>query len=247
MYSGNPGAAYDASTSTHVLFKQGCGGQPAGLSCGDVNAMTAPTPHGPWTYRGSVANGTHRAGDWDMKISNAVPHIEPNGTTWLMWRSHGYTDPASKRHFGEHLGLYRADSWRGPFAPVVHGPLVPESNEDPFVWRDRVTGAFHALTHLEVAIPQPPGLGSTGGAVGGRHIWSVDGLRWHSTTAHLALGERVALDNGTVWVLSRRERPFVLFEADGSTPRVVFNGVQLQPRAHPHPRTFVLAQPVRGG
>jgi hypothetical protein len=47
-YTGNPGAAYDKKTNTYVLFKQGCGGQPESLSCGDVNAMTADTPYGPW-------------------------------------------------------------------------------------------------------------------------------------------------------------------------------------------------------
>jgi hypothetical protein len=52
----------------------------------------------------------------------------------------------------------------------------------------------------------------------------------------------VILDNGTKWQLSRRERPFILFEEDGSTPRVVFNGVELKAQA---PRVFVLAQPIK--
>ena len=30
----------------------------------------------------------------------------------------------------------------------------------------------------------------------------------------------VLLDNGTTWTLARRERPHVLFAADGSTPAV---------------------------
>ena len=119
-----------------------------------------------------------------------------------------------------------------------------------------MTGAFHALTHTERTIPQlnksAPSNGAgadvgagagVGSTIGGRHIWSEDGRTWHSTTDHLALTEHVALDNGTNWTLSRRERPFILFEADGSTPRVVFNGVELPWQK---PRVFVLAQPVRG-
>ncbi len=188
-------------------------------------------------------------------------------------------------HYGEYLGLAVADRWQGPFKKVggySAGPIIKESNEDPFMWRDKacklatlipihtyphapmrmftlwcgaqVTGMFHALTHTEVKIPQPPmppsvesrgpsGLPMVqGGSVGGRHIWSEDGERWHSTTAHLALGEHVTLDNGTVWQLSRRERPFVLFEEDGSTPKVVFNGVELAGQA---PRVFVLAQSLK--
>jgi len=256
-YTGNPGASYDEASDTYILYKQGCSGQPKDLSCGDVNAMWSSKPWGPWTHHGSVYNVTHVSNTWDEHVSNAVPFIEKNGRTWLMYRSHGYSNHS--KHFGEYLGVAVAENWRGPFLKVGGAdgrPIIPEPNEDPFIWRDKVTGMFHALTHTEVTIPQPPALAPTGGGdmvdqrppllgstIGGRHIWSADGVSWHSTQMHLALGEHVELDDGTSWTLKRRERPFILFEGDGSTPRVVFSGAELESQA---PRVFVLAQPIKG-
>ena len=63
----------------------------------------------------------------------------------LMYRSRGYTARAGEK-FGEFLGLARAPAWDGPFEKVQADPIVKESNEDPFMWRDAATGHFHAIT-----------------------------------------------------------------------------------------------------
>jgi hypothetical protein len=56
-------------------------------------------------------------------LCRAVPAILPNGTAFLMFRS----------HTAERLGLLRAETWRGPFVDWLSRPLVGESNEDPFM------------------------------------------------------------------------------------------------------------------
>jgi hypothetical protein len=82
-----------------------------------ISVLSASSPLGPWTSHGSVYN--HSSVSWHKHASNAVPAILPNGTAFLMFRSH--TD--------ERLGLLRADTWRGPFVDWLSRPLILESNE----------------------------------------------------------------------------------------------------------------------
>lgn len=257
VYAGNPSAAFDPVERRYVTMHQGCGPMPhPTLACvhGDpVMAMSGASPFGPWVEHGPVFNGS--AGpfpQWDQWASNGALAIAGDGTAHLMYRSHAYT--AGGLHFGERLGLATAHTWRGPFTKVRPGPILDEPNEDPFLWIDKRTGHFHAITHLERV------LGRDGGSVGGRHLFSRDGVAWHVNTSHMWAGPNcprpcsVPLDNGGTWSLQRRERPFILFDADGSTPRVVFSGVQLaeesagaaEPRqpGRNSPQTFVMAQPV---
>ena len=179
VFSDNPGAAYDPSTGLFLTYHQGCGTQPAAdSSCAHgspVLVMTAPSAAGPWTERGPVFNGSSGPyPQWDEWASNAAPCVLANGTTFLMYRSHGYTATTGEK-FGEFLGLARAPAWDGPFEKVQADPIVKESNEDPFMWRDAATGHFHAITHLEAKAAA-----ANGGSVGGRHAYSRDARVWYA-------------------------------------------------------------------
>lgn len=98
---------------------------------------------------------------------------------------------------------------------AARGPLCPATPRS-FVYLDK-RGVFHALMHsMDV--------GSVNSPFCGGHAYSADGLLWVYTGT--AFGNNVSYDDGTSQVFSRRERPHLLFAADGATPIALSSGVQ---------------------
>jgi hypothetical protein len=139
--------------------------------------------------------------------------LHPNGTLYL---------------FCDSSVLFRSESIAGPWAHVwtwspesAGGPVG--GYEDGFLWLDR-RGAWHALFHVwdtHSLVNQTHCVTSTVSA----HGFSADGLSWHvgseqpyNTTVAFAGGGRPSEISPT------RERPKLLFAADGVTPLFLFNG-----------------------
>ena len=161
----------------------------------------ATSPNGPW---GTPIDITKLDEPWDWNLAIA---ILPNGTAigllraCFVWRATKYDDVVT---------------WQ-PVGGSPQGPPLPDSNvEDPFVWLDK-RGIFHSVMHaMEVA--------EMGGAFCGGHAFSQDGLTWVNTG--FAYSNVVNFTDGSVQSFSRRERPHILFAADGSTPIALSNGVE---------------------
>ena len=106
----------------------------------------------------------------------------------------------------------------GVVGGAPQGPALPDSNvEDPALWVDR-HGAFHAVFHA-MDVPGQAGLPHVGG-----HAYSVDGAEWVYTGT--AYGGAANYSDGSWQAFLRRERPHLLFAADGFTPVALSNGVQ---------------------
>jgi len=96
--------------------------------------------------------------------------------------------------------------------------------EDPFLYID-TRGNFHLILHVyrtsgtDSQVCQP---GHDGSVVSG-HWFSPDGFTWTSSYVS-PYPNTITLDNGVVQTVSTRERPKILFNAQGE-PTHLSNGV----------------------
>ena len=153
---------------------------------------------GPWRARRVDIRGMGR-----LHISNPSVALLPGGTAMLAYRF----NPAH----GEQNGVATAPSFLGPFASSANITKASGNDEDPFIWSER-DGTLHLLYHNG-----PRGL----------HAFSRDGLAWgKSPTGAAAFTLQLTVSGGAPpLLLSRRERPDLLFDAEGR-PRHLYNGAQ---------------------
>ena len=201
----------------------GCGGAgggwiPGTRFFGAWGTLEAPSPAGPWvrTRRGSCAAGAPDAVPGCAANGNDLnPSIVElaDGSLVMVWRSINWTSRGES-----YLATATAPGWAGPWAydtanifPGTEGVHV----EDPFLWRDAASGTWHVLAHADVD-------GDQGGAAG-VHGFSRDARAWRLSPGN-AFGADVALANGTVARVRRRERPKLVLGDDG-LPSFLFSSV----------------------
>jgi len=196
-----------APDGTWVLYHIGCGTPnkyPKCEKCSDGRTGGCPRAH---EQVACTANTTHLMyaeslnGPWialnatitnpnnNFNIDNPSPVFFPNGTVLLLGR--GTTS--------KNVRTIIAPSWRGPY---TLGPLLNlhASVEDPFLYRD-ARGNFHSLFHEY-------------SAWSGYHAFSRDGLHW--SAAEPAFNTTVNYSDGSFVRYGRRERPHLIFHANGS-------------------------------
>ena len=142
----------------------------------------------------------------------------------------------------EMIGVARAPHWSGPYTRISHPnrPQMPkQAQEDPFVFLDP-RGNFHMLTHAM----------HRGDSVG-LHAWSRDGHNWTLATPSSAYTKTVAWADGTNTTFAQRERPVLVFGADGR-PTHLINGVRMKPpqtdmmrvQSFPNAPTYTIVVPL---
>jgi hypothetical protein len=129
---------------------------------------TSLSPGGPWT----LTNLSCTAGPCPG-FSNPSPHLLPNGTALLAWRTGGGGEGRSKwgmsiAHAPRLFGPYTLLCDRPPCTNWSHPTWVPPAGhncEDPFLWSDS-RGGLHVMNHCYED-------GDKGG-----HAFSTDGVHW---------------------------------------------------------------------
>lgn len=168
---------------------------------------TANNPQGPWSPLVSLAEATPT--DQRRSDLNFAPLILSNGsliawTRWSIWTSQDWKDPSSYHNQGQ--------------APNWDDPNGNWEGEDPSMWRDP-KGRFHILSHNG-----DRGKGGTSKDPKGdcgRHLFSATGEAGTWITAPLPLGGctyprvNVPFQDGSLRSFYRRERPHLIFNADG--------------------------------
>jgi hypothetical protein len=148
-----------------------------------------------------------------------------NGSFVGLWRDNSGKDPGPS-------ALHRvvASSWRLPQAYVEDGTFQL-SEEDPTVWVDGSSGAFHALTHRGVQ---------------GLHAYSANGgLSWtYGTPPGVAFQGTYALTNGTEVRVRRRERPHAVLDARGRLVAVTSAVQPVEGAGAGGDLTYTIADPV---
>ena len=182
---------------------------------------------GNWTQTAIVS--TDLDAGWACNRTSPSPVLFANGSVLMALHT---TRCAGERqcqrqgeNFCEHLAMFAAPSVRGPYVNVLAQPIHDlEGSEDPFLWRGR--RGMHMLVHSKNACGDfSEGCGLLAS--------SRDGLRdWRSGDKQ-AYSTRVVWRGGRTEVLIYRQRPKILFQPDGVTPLMLFNGVLRRGRDRP--------------
>lgn len=151
------------------------------------------------------------------RITNNAVHIFPNGSALMIFRYQCIgKDGDDGKNGGRRIGLAFAPDYRGPFrmreTPVR--PIIPDENEDPFLWVD-ARGRFHALVHCLPYRGPPP--------AGHCHLFSTDSYHWEKSTRGPAVTTFIEYSDGSNETFCRRERPQLLV-VDGA-PTVLYSAV----------------------
>jgi len=178
--------------------RSGAGSAPASGASGST-VHTAPALDGPWVPYPAFGVPS---------CNNPAPLLHPNGTLFLLCDS---------------KVLFRAPSLSGPWVQVQQLPAPRNAPlgayEDGFIWIDP-RGNWHALFHVwSSAVPSPY---TCVNANVSAHAFSSDGLSWHYSPRQ-PYNTTVALDDGSSFITPTRERPKLLFGADGE-PTFLYNG-----------------------
>ena len=178
---------------------------PPPTAAGSSQLHLASSPYGPW------APFT----DWALPdCNNPTQTRHPNGTWFLICDS---------------TKLYTGPNVTGPFTYVLDVPTGPVRGtyEDGFIYIDK-RGNFHVFFHVYTMTCDTPLCDPT--AISG-HSFSRDGATWfrsptqpYFTTANVT--------DGSVIQMSTRERPKLVFRADGE-PSHLINGVDVNPHCPP--------------
>ena len=191
-------------------------------------------PGGPWSEPVRIPtadcqdppfNGSHFCLD-----SNLAVVIARNGSLLGMGRG----------------ALYTATDWRDPASYAFH-PTSGAGGEDPFVyWDARSPPVLHMLRHTGRDTQQTAPNATRGNH--GAHYFSTDGgAQWSSVPGALAYGCEVAYADGSSECVIMRERPHLVFGADGTTPvalsTAAMHGPPVAPGSFAQNRTsFTLVQ-----
>lgn len=183
-----------------------------------------------WTSHGIVL-GVNGSAAWDVDTTNPSAAVMEGGSVLLAYRGCALNCASD-----ELLSLAAAQSYAGPYTRLTGAPVIPNSAEDPHVWRD-ARGNWHLLMHsLE------PGGGFGDGPKVGRHAFSrgLVGAPWRFNDVTLAYNTTVAFTDGPSLTYLRRERPQLFFADDGTTPLYLTTGVQPVGSG----QSFTLVQPL---
>ena len=239
--SGNvhaPTIRFDPSTKQWLLFYESTGWKDGPIDC--VANRSAPSVYVSKTRRIGVAASKSLDGPWERlsqpilsprdppswdssDVSNAAPHVYPNGTVVLGYRAGG--DSVA---LGGGIGIAVAPSWRGPY--TRRGASVDRmlfAAEDasifPSVDKHHQHRGLHMLVHRFASIP--PNGSKVAEGVGG-HAYSIDGLEWTYDEGTAAYNNAIKwASNGSVTRVYRRERPQPLVDAVSGRLLRLFNGV----------------------
>jgi len=170
---------------------------------GVIDVHSSASPYGPWAPL--VINGSTVA----MHGTNPAPVFLANGTLVLGINSEG-----------THVAV--VNDWRaGPYArnPTGTLPNVPDVwYEDPFLWQSPPPAArWRQLVHqYPVANGRPAPQFATGGYGDNGDAGDVFAPWTFGGTADPAYTNNVTYADGSTQTLRRRERPKLLFAADGT-------------------------------
>lgn len=157
----------------------------------------ADSMYGPWTTQRVRITGMG-----NLHISNPSIALLTSNHTMLAYRFNTGS--------GEQNGFALSESFLGPFESVTNLSKAPGNDEDPFLWQEPSDDSLHILYHNG-----PHGL----------HAFSQDGIVWQkSPIGSHAFGLSFNLTDNSTFSLRRRERPEILFDADGR-PLYLYNGV----------------------
>lgn len=210
-----------AADGTWLIWTCGCPHTPAEQDCDREKVVCPGGAQASWTT--TVYSSKTLNGPWEPHINvlgnltrgklgsqNVSPIMQPDGSVLLMFKGPNNNTEASIASAPHFLGPYTMIQ-ENVFAKFFNSGIT---NEDVYWWKAK-DGVYHALSHRMK--PSDREDHNSGG-----HAFTKNITVWHYALTP-AYNNTLELETGSLY-LNRRERPQILFSADG-TPKVLYNGV----------------------
>eukprot|EP01061_Rhynchopus_euleeides_P016215 TRINITY_DN27445_c0_g1_i1.p1 TRINITY_DN27445_c0_g1~~TRINITY_DN27445_c0_g1_i1.p1 ORF type:complete len:524 (+),score=121.16 TRINITY_DN27445_c0_g1_i1:173-1573(+) len=171
---------------------------PAHPDLDPTTLSTATSFDGPWSTPVAVMHDT-------ISDSNLTPLVTESGGLVGLYRTFYNTTLTT---WYSRIHWVTASDWKDPATyayNVTHGDLyhLGGPTEDPFLYRDKQTGVYHALFHnMYGCMPC------------GGHAFSADGEVWVYTGGDAYL-DVLTFEDGVQHSVPRRERPHLVFSDSG--------------------------------
>ncbi len=230
------GEYWDATTCHNPLIKK-VNGEYLLFFMGNANGKTntkriglatSKTIDGDWTRPDKPLLLPGKEGAWDDHCTTNPAFVKGNdGKYWLFyksWNTKEYETQKGAVRGNRKYGLAKADSPTGPYKKVSANPVIDFSSlpdnaqlEDAFVWKQN--GKFHMIARDMGFYNHEYGL----------HLTTRDGIRWTKPrVAYLDMKSYITEPTPPKYLkrFGRLERPMLLLDRGGETPRFLFGATQ---------------------
>ncbi len=193
-----------------------------------IGLATSKTLDGDWTRPDKPLLLPGKEGAWDDHCTTNPAFVKGNdGKYWLFyksWNTQEYETQKGPIRGNRKYGLAKADSPTGPYEKVSENPIIDFSNqpnnaqlEDAFVWKQK--GKFHMIARDMGFYNHEYGL----------HLTTKNGIHWTKPEiAYLDMKSYIHEPTPPKHLnrFGRLERPMLLLDKDGETPRFLFGATQ---------------------
>jgi len=193
-----------------------------------IGLATSKSLDGPWIRPDQPLLLPGKEGSWDDHCTTNPAFVKGNdGKYWLFyksWNTHEYETQKGSVRGNRKYGLANSDSPLGPYLKVSENPVIDFSSlpnnaqlEDAFVWKQK--DKFHMIARDMGFFNHEFGL----------HLTTKDGISWTKPEiAYLNMQHYTTEPNPPAHLkrFGRLERPMLLLDKDGETPRFLFGATQ---------------------
>lgn len=193
-----------------------------------IGLATSKSLDGEWTRPEQPLLLPGKEGSWDDHCTTNPAFVKGNdGKYWLFyksWNTKEYETQKGTVRGNRKYGLAKAEKPEGPYVKVSENPVIDFSSlpnnaqlEDAFVWKQK--GKFHMFARDMGFFNHEYGL----------HLTSKDGTEWTKPeVAYLDLKQYITEAEPPKHLkrFGRLERPMILFDKDGKTPKFLFGATQ---------------------
>jgi len=212
-----------------------------GIIAGTIAMGYSKSLLGPWSEPRVILQNankpTQNQSNWDCYVTNPSAIVHPDGTVMLVFSSvpceGGFEEALGAAYAPHWNSTYVEDTdnaiWRKP-GPRNSPPATGPGNiEDPFVWVD-ARGNYHIVAHSQGTMSvcggqsHKTGKGGPGNACG-IHLFAENPHGpWTPSVTPVYTGQSGTFTNGSAVNFTTRQRPQIVFDADGTTPKYMLNG-----------------------
>ena len=193
-----------------------------------IGLATSKSLEGEWKRPDQPLLLPGEKGAWDDHCTTNPAFVKGNdGKYWLFyksWNTLEYETQKGRIRGNRKYGLAKADSPLGPYKKVSGNPVIDFSSlpnnvqlEDAFVWKQK--GKFHMVARDMGFFNHEFGL----------HLTTKDGLHWTKPeVAYLSMKSYINEPAPPKHLnkFGRLERPMILLDKDGETPKFLFGATQ---------------------
>lgn len=202
----------DNLTTSDLIAILTCGNQRVGVAISD-------SVYGPWQrFDEPILSTRPRCFD-NFMVTNPAPLVKDNGEVLMLYKSRGYRKDLTEYFLYDNMkiSIATAEHFSKKCNAISDEPIFDDKLfdlEDQFIWQDNSRKYYMIAKDMNGDTCGEP----RGGAVAS----SNDGIDWELHKGEIAYSRNVLWDDGVVRQMGNLERPFILFDDNGSPSHMFF-------------------------